>query len=477
MMFNSLTFAGFAAVFFAGWWLVRGRVTRPIAWGYLVVGSLVFHGWSRWTSTIVLAAVVLVSFGSGRLIARWPGRRSVLALAIAGVLGPLLAFKYLDFLIAQVNALGELAGAGLHVGAVGLVAPLGISFFTLSAISYAIDVHTEEIQPTRNVMEHAAFLAVFPVLMSGPIVRGHQVLPQLAELPATTAEQRWAGLKQITYGLVKKCIIADHIAGFTSEIYDLNAPPASSGLWWFVTALYAIQIYCDFSGYTDIALGLGRWMGLALPENFRHPYLSTSIREFWGRWNISFSSWLRDYIYFPLARVWGGKLGAVSAVMVTFLVSGLWHGAAWTFVVWGMLHGMLLIVEHWSGWDHRIKALPGGRILATLIVFCIISLVLVVFRANDLGQAWSIFKIMFSFERTQYSWVMRDRTSFHEPTWLLLPALFVIVEARHLVDFDSSKLAMAIRDRTKLGWVAIALLLLACVYLRGRMSPFIYAGF
>jgi alginate O-acetyltransferase complex protein AlgI len=477
MMFNSLTFVGFAAVLFTGWWLVRARVRKPIVWSYLAVGSLVFCCWSSWTSMFVLAGTVLVSFGSGRLIARWPGRRSVLALAIAGALGPLLVFKYLDFLIAQGNALGALLGVDVHAGALGLPVPLGISFYTLSAVAYAIDVHTEEIRPTGNVMEHFVFLAVFPVLMSGPIVRGHHMLPQIAELPATTAEQRWAGLKQITYGLVKKCIVADHIAGFTSEIYGLNEPPPSSGLWWLVTALYAIQIYCDFSGYTDIALGLGRWIGLELPENFRHPYLATSLREFWGRWNISLSSWLRDYIYFPLARAWGGKLGAVSAVMVTFLVSGLWHGAAWSFVVWGALHGGLLVVEHWSGWDRRLKALPGGRILATLIVFLLVSLVLIVFRANDLGQAWSVFKIMFSFETTQYSWVMRDRTSFHEPTWLVLPAVFVIVEARHLVDLDSSRIAVAIRNRGQLGWVAIAVLLLACVYLRGRASPFIYAGF
>jgi alginate O-acetyltransferase complex protein AlgI len=163
--------------------------------------------------------------------------------------------------------------------------------------------------------------------------------------------------------------------------------------------------------------------------------------------------------------------------MVTFLASGLWHGAAWSFVVWGALHGLLLCVEHWSGWDRRTKALPGGRILATLIVFVVVSLVLIVFRANDLGQAWSIFRIMFSFDTMPYSWVLRDRTSFHEPTWLVLPAVFVIVEARHLVELDTSRLAMWARRRTTLGWVAIALLLLACVYLRGRASPFIYAGF
>jgi alginate O-acetyltransferase complex protein AlgI len=325
-------------------------------------------------------------------------------------------------------------------------------------------------------VQHGLFLALFPVLLSGPIVRGGQLLPQLPELPATTRDGRWHGMKLIAYGLAQKCLVADQIARFTTQIYEQDPVPPSAGLWWLVAFLFAIQVYCDFSGYTDIALGLGRWLGLELPENFDRPFQSTSFREFWGRWNISFSSWLRDYIYFPLARRWPGRFGAAAAVMVTFFVSGLWHGAAWTFVAYGLVFGMLVLVESWTKWDHRVVALPWGRALATVIVIVAVSLAFVFPRANDLGQAWHILKTMFSFSTMDYGWWGRDRATSRDPAWVVFPVLFVIVQARHVVAFDSSRLAGRLRD-TRLGWIMIALLLVACVYARGPTSPFIYAGF
>jgi alginate O-acetyltransferase complex protein AlgI len=476
MTFNSLAFVIFAACFFGGWAIVRRFAPRAVAWTYLAAASFVFYGWWNWHHLWVLVVIVLASYGSGRLIARFPNRRAVLAAAIVVVLIPLVAFKYLDFATAQVNALARLLDLDIKIGATALTVPLGISFYTLSAISYAIDVYTGEIAPTPSILQHGLYLALFPLLMSGPIVRGAQLVPQLAALPATTTESRWRGLKQITYGLVKKCIIADHIAAFTGAIYELDPIPGSSGLWWCVAVLYLIQVYCDFSGYTDVALGLGRWIGLELPDNFNHPFLASSFRDFWNRWNISFSTWLRDYIYFPLARRWEGIAGAVAAVLVTFFVSGLWHGAASTFVVWGLIHGTLLCLESWSKWDRRIKTLPGGTVIATVLVFLTVALVQVVFRASDLAHAWSIVTTMFSFDTTEYSWFWHNPSTFREPTWLVLPALFVIVEARHLVDFDASRAAAWFRA-TKLGWIAIAVLLLACVYLRGRTTAFIYAGF
>jgi alginate O-acetyltransferase complex protein AlgI len=475
MLFNSLAFVVFAAIFFAGWALVRKLASGPVVRGYLAVASLTYYGWWNWRHIFVLVAVVLVSYASGRAIARWR-RRRVLALAIVAALCPLIAFKYADFLIAQLNALANVAHLDLQLGHVGWSVPVGISFFTLSAVSYAIDVYTEEIAPSSDVVQHGLFLALFPVLLSGPIIRGAQLLPQLAELPKTTREGRWQGTKLIAYGLAKKCLVADQIARFTTQMFEIDPVPRSAGLWWLVATLSLVQVYCDFSGYTDIALGLGRWMGLELPENFQHPFQSTSFREFWGRWNISFSSWLRDYIYFPLARRWEGRVGAAAAVMVTFFVAGLWHGAAWTFVVYGLVFGMLVVIESWTRWDHRLVALPFGRALATVIVFVAISLAYVFARADDLGQAWRILKTMFSFSTMDYGMLGRDRASSRDPAWIVFPILFVIVEARHFVSFDSSRLATWFRE-TRLGWVVIALLLVACVYARGPTSPFMYAGF
>ncbi len=476
MIFNSLSFVVFATIFFAGWWLVRKTRSHDLARGYLAITSLTFYAWWNWCHAFVLVAIVVVSYAGGRSIARWRGRPGVLAVAIITVLAPLLVFKYSDFAVSQLNALAQLAGLDVHVGRVGWSIPIGISFFTLSAVSYAIDVHSEEIEPSRDLVQHGLFLALFPILLSGPIVRGAQMLPQLAELPLTTRESRWQGMKKITFGLVKKCLVADQIAKFTDQIYDLKGVPPSAGLWWCVAFLFAIQVYCDFSGYTDIAVGLGRWMGFELPENFNHPFRSTSFRDFWSRWNVSFSAWLRDYIYFPLARRWMGVFGAFAAVMVTFLVSGLWHGAAWTFVMYGAVWGLVTIVESKTKWDHRLKRFPGGGALATAIVCVTLSLMLVIPRAHDLGHAWTILKTMFSFDTMEYGWFGRDGASANDRLWIVFPILFVIVEARHLVGFDSSRLAGWFR-KTGLGWVAIALLLLACVYARGSTAPFIYAGF
>jgi alginate O-acetyltransferase complex protein AlgI len=477
MVFNSLVFVVFATIFFAGWWLIRqmhhGAVTRA----YLAGASLTFYAWWNWRHVFVLVAVVLASYAGGLAIARWRARRSVLVAAILAVLAPLLLFKYADFVIVQVNALVDAAGIAIHVGHLGWSVPIGISFFTLSAISYAIDVYTDEIRPSRDVVQHGLFLAMFPLLLSGPIVRGPQLLAQIAELPPTTRDSRWQGTKLITFGLVKKCIVADTIAKFTSQMYDLEPAMArSAGLWWLVAFLFAIQLYCDFSGYTDIAIGLGRWMGFELPDNFLHPFRSTSFREFWSRWNISFSAWLRDYIYFPLARRWEGRIGAAAAVMLTFFVSGLWHGAAWTFVSYGLVFGLLILVESWTKWDHWLVKRPGGRGLATAVVFVMVSLAFVLPSARSVGQAWSIYKTMFSFDTMEYGWIGRDVATSRDPSWVLFPILFVIVEARNVVGFDSWNLTSWFRKRD-LEWVAIAVALFTCVYARGNTAPFIYAGF
>jgi alginate O-acetyltransferase complex protein AlgI len=463
VLFNSLTFIAFAIVVYAGWAVVHARLSTNACCGYLVAASLVFYGWTNHTQVVCLIAVALASWGCGRL-ARGEGNKRVLGLGLACAIGPLLVYKYLDFALAPFG-----------VPELGFTIPLGLSFYTLSAASYAIDVYSGELAATDSLVEHTAYLTLFPALISGPIMRGAQILPQLRERRLATEQMRWEGTKRITYGLVKKVIVADTLSGFTSGFYDDNIQ-TSSAVWWLVAALFAIQVYCDFSGYTDIAIGLGKWLGLELPENFDRPFYATSIRDYWNRWNISFTTWLRDYIYFPLARRWATTLGAIAAVIVTFLVSGLWHGAAWTFVVWGLGHGVLLCLESWTQWDRRIRALPGGRVLASVLVFFAVAMLMILFRSRDLAQAGEIYKTMFSFKAPEYSWLGREEATFDEPMWFLIPIAFVLVELRHAIGFDGSRLATALR-RTNLGWLGIAVLLLACVYLRGHTKLFIYAAF
>jgi len=327
------------------------------------VASLVFYGWWDWRFCFFLVAASTIDYRLALEIQRAPdlrGKRRWLALSLVSNLGLLAVFKYAAWLVRNVNQL-----SGLDLAVPDIPLPLGISFFTFQAMSYTIDVYRGAFNPTRRWFDFSFSMSFFPHLISGPIVRASHFMPQLAAEHPLTRDNLRAGGELFAKGFLKKTLLADQLAVCADTVF---ADPAffSSGTCWLAIAAYTGQIYYDFSGYTDMAIGLARMFGFEFPQNFDHPYLSRSITEFWRRWHISLSSWLRDYLYISLGGNRRGHLRTYANLMITMLLGGLWHGASWTFVVWGGLHGLGLaahrvVSERWPspGRIRRAIGLPA----------------------------------------------------------------------------------------------------------------------
>lgn len=473
MLFNSFIFFVFAALFFLMWKLVP-PAARRLRWVLLIASSSVFYGWWDWRFLFLLAGTGLVDFLAALGMALHPNRKKPLLVASmlcnVVVLG---VFKYLGFFTRSLNAALGLAGGGWHVPAVDLVLPVGISFYTFQSMSYTIDVYRGDLRPTRDPLHFFAMISLFPHLVAGPILRARNILPQLADMRRPTEEQRWDGLRLIVCGYFKKVVLADNIAPVVNQAFGAPSIPHASLYWWVITTMFAMQIYCDFSGYTDIARGLAKWMGIEFPLNFNHPYFASSFRDLWRRWHISLSSWWMEYVYIPLG---GSRKGTVRAhwnMWVTMLVSGLWHGAAWTFVIWGALHAAFLSVERVSKWPVRLGALPGGRLLVSAVLVSQVWVAWVFFRAESLAQALRITSAMLDVRQlgiqsalaigklnlcVLVAALLTEALLWSAPRWwrspIAPPSLWTIAES-----------------------VIISLTAAACVYLRGPGSAFIYFQF
>jgi alginate O-acetyltransferase complex protein AlgI len=264
-------------------------------------------------------------------------------------------------------------------------------------MSYTIDVYRNELKPTKNILLFFAYLSMFPQLVAGPIVRAKSMLPQMLKVNKVSQDERWQGFRLIVRGYFKKMVIADNLAPLIVTAFSSPELNQSSVYWWGTSIAFALQIYCDFAGYSDIARGLAKWMGYNFPDNFNHPYISTSLREFWTRWHISLSSWFKDYLYIPLG---GGKVSKTRSLInlwITMLISGLWHGASWTFVAWGAVHAFFSSIERITNWPEKLINNRFTKIIAWLLVTVQILVAWIFFRADSIEQAWDIIVIMFSF--------------------------------------------------------------------------------
>ncbi len=479
MSFNSIEFLVFAALFFSMWPMLRGGNNRR--WALLTVASFIFYGWWDARFLLLIVGSGMIDYLAGLAMVRWPGRRKLwLGLSILGNVGSLAVFKYLDFGIGTLNALAGLVGLGTPVEPVGLILPVGISFYTFQSMSYTIDIYRGQLTPTRNPLHFFAYLSMFPQLVAGPIVRAADLLPQLAQSRPTTEAQRWQGAKLIAYGFFKKVVVADSIAPLVRNALSADEPLANCGYWWVIMLLFSYQIYCDFSGYSDIARGLGKWMGYEFPLNFNHPYIARGFRDFWARWHISLSTWFRDYVYIPLGGSRMGRWRVGGNLMVTMLVSGLWHGANWTFVVWGAVHGALLMGERVTGWTRRLARLPvvGPHLVAaTVFAMGVVSWVFV--TARDMGHAGQILSVMFDLSAAD-----RIPAGWLDPTPLNLMGLMMLRQLWFHFRLDRDR---RVEGRLRLwrrrwhGRLAeaafVGVLLAACVFLRGPGSTFIYFQF
>ena len=388
MIFSSVTFLFlFLPLVLTGSFIAGKRYRNHV----LFAASLLFYLWGEGEYLLLLLFSILTTFYLGRALEAGTGRRQkiLLALGITINLLPLFFFKYLHFTVDALAPIFIFAGqAPWQTGAIHL--PAGISFFTFQAISYLIDVYRRVAPAEQRILNCGLYIAMFPQLIAGPIVRYHDIARQLVRRSVTGSEFAY-GAERFVFGLAKKVLLADPLGIKADEIFSLPLQDLSTGNAWLGAVCFSLQIYYDFSGYSDMAIGLGKMFGFTLPENFRYPYISRSIREFWRRWHISLSTWLRDYLYIPLGGSRRGTARTLANLLIVFLLCGLWHGANWTFLVWGLWHGLFLVLERLIPMEQNTVTRKTAGWLYTSIV---VIIGWVIFRSPSLESAGHFIQIM-----------------------------------------------------------------------------------
>jgi alginate O-acetyltransferase complex protein AlgI len=473
--FASRAFLIFLPIVLVGYHLLRRRSHK---YNFLLVASWVFYmSWNPWLIWVILFTST-VDYWAGRLIedAATPRRRRAWLMAsLFTNLGFLCVFKYAGFVVNNFLALAHALGCPVPTGwELHILLPLGISFHTFQGISYTLDVYQGRVRAVRNFRDFALFVAFFPQLVVGPIVRTVEFLPQMVTPPQVTARQAVEGPILVLLGLVKKLFIADRLAQFVDVVFANPSAFDAASQRWAVLA-YAAQIYCDFSGYTDIALGTAKLFGFELPPNFRFPYLAESITEFWKRWHMSLSAWLKDYLYIPLGGSRKGAFRTYFNLILTMTVCGLWHGATWNYILWGFYTGVSLALHR--AWDRtltgraRIDVIRNSapyRVVAVLCTFFLFAVGLIVQRS----ESWSGCRLM---EATWLGGAALEGASWL-PGWV--PLLVALVVAGHLLSGlrDRGNRLLAWPPLVQAGYCAAAVVLLV-VFTPGQTKAFIYFQF
>jgi alginate O-acetyltransferase complex protein AlgI len=390
MKFNSFSFAYFFAILFPLYWLLPHQPQNLL----LLAASYYFYAcWdARFLALLILSTTMDYACGLAVDRIEAPGKRKLfVALSMALNLGMLGYFKYYNFFAESLQAALARGGLTVSLSHLAVVLPIGISFYTFQSMSYVIDIYRRDIKPTRNFIEFAAFVAFFPHLVAGPIMRPTTLLPQVARPRRFNLQQYYDGMYLIFWGLTKKVVVADNLATIVNDLFG-RWQSIDGGLALLAVYAFAFQIYCDFSGYTDAARGIAKCLGFELSLNFNLPYFATSPKDFWARWHISLSTWLRDYLYIPL----GGSRGSMALLyrnlMLTMIIGGLWHGAEWTMVLWGAYQGLLLVGHRLAQpWLNRIRPIePIDRAcwtgLRIFVTFHLVCLGWLMFRAKTIGQ-------------------------------------------------------------------------------------------
>jgi D-alanyl-lipoteichoic acid acyltransferase DltB (MBOAT superfamily) len=396
MLFNSIDFAVFLPIVFLLYWFVTQKQLK-LQNSLIVIASYVFYGWWDYRFLALIVFSTLVDYFVGRQLEKTTIKKQrfyLLLLSVIVNLGLLGFFKYFNFFVDNFVEAFSFFGYNIPSNSLNIILPVGISFYTFQTLSYTIDVYKKKLEPTKDIIAFAAFVAFFPQLVAGPIERATNLLPQFFSKRQFSYQNAVDGLRQILWGLFKKIVIADNCAYFVNIIFDNHTDYSGSTL--LVGAVFfAFQIYGDFSGYSDIAIGVSRLFGFDLKQNFAFPYFSRDIAEFWRRWHISLSTWFRDYLYIPLGGSRGSKYKQLRNVFIIFIVSGFWHGANWTFMIWGFLNALyflpLLLLKRNRIHTNVVaehSALPSVKeLLAMLMTFLITVLAWVFFRAENVGHA------------------------------------------------------------------------------------------
>ena len=471
----------FLLVFFPtvllGWNLLGNLRLRLI---FLTLASYVFYGWWDYRFTLLMLGSTLLDYVCGKQIDlnETPKlRKRWLTVSIAGNLTALGFFKYFNFFSDSFTALFSQFGISLDSPTLQVILPIGISFYTFQSMSYTIDIYKRQCKPTADFFSFAAYVSMFPQLVAGPIVRYADVEQQLASLPhrRVSSNQIVDGIHLFTIGILKKIWIADTIAVVSDRVFDSTSSVQFVACW-AATLCYTFQLYFDFSAYSDMARGLGRILGFEFPVNFNSPYKSASISEFWSRWHISLSQWLRDYLYIPLGGSRNGLRKTLRNLLITMFLGGLWHGAAWNFVFWGLYHGLLLMV---NAAFRKITTIRIPRIFSVPLTFLVVIIGWVLFRAPTLGRAKEIFEGMIGLNGIENSGLVRLFTMDFPGLPPQYQSVFGVgfLAVTTLIAFFAPNSDQLPKSRHMLSGIILALAMLATLSGLMKETPFLYFQF
>jgi D-alanyl-lipoteichoic acid acyltransferase DltB (MBOAT superfamily) len=485
MLFNSIEFLVFLPIVFLLYWLVFDRLfgqsKHQVRWqnAFIVLASYVFYGWWDWRFLLLIAFTSFCSWGSGLLIGRSGSQKTArfwMWLNIVLNLGILAVFKYYDFFVAEFARLFHISADGLLLK---VILPVGISFYTFQALSYSIDVYRQKMEPTRDIVAFFAFISFFPQLVAGPIERATNLLPQFLKRRKFDYGTAVDGMRQILWGLFKKIVVADTCAVYVNQVFSTYTEQSGSTLL-LAAVLFAFQIYGDFSGYSDIAIGTAKLFGIQLMRNFNVPYFSRDIAEFWRRWHISLTTWFRDYVYIPLGGSRVSKWKVVRNTFVIFLLSGFWHGANWTFIAWGAFHALLFLPLILTGKNRKYtNQVAEGRCLPSIkemgqILFTFFWTVMgwILFRAKNIGQAWAYYRGVFSKSLFMVPWLK------NRETYLVISVSVVVMLLVEWIN-RGERHGLVFSDKFPVWARYLVYLALSIVIIRfsGTPSAFIYFAF
>ena len=488
MLFNSFEFLLFLPIVFLLYWFVFNRsLKRQNA--FVVVASYVFYGWWDWRFLLLIAFTSLCSWASGLLIEKYadvPKSRNIFRdsrfylwaniLLNLGILG---FFKYFNFFVQSFVDAFAAFGITLHATTLHIILPVGISFYTFQALSYSIDVYRKQLPPTRDAVAFLAYVSFFPQLVAGPIERATNLLPQFQRPRTFDYAQAVDGCRQMLWGFFKKIVIADNCAVYVNQVFDTYQDQSGSTLL-LAAIFFTFQIYGDFSGYSDIAIGCAKLFGIQLMRNFNVPYFSRDIAEFWRRWHISLTTWFRDYIYIPLGGSRTTKAKIIRNTFIIFLVSGLWHGANWTFVVWGAYHAVLFMPLILIGKNRRFTdTVAANRILPTwreagqmLLTFVLVVIGWIIFRAESITQAWEYLGGMWQWGTLKASYRFFTQSDVATTGWLIV--LMLVVEWVQRNKLHAMQLPVTYRI---INWLLYIALITIILFYGGQAETFIYFQF
>ena len=504
MLFNSIQFAIFLPIVFLLYWFVFDRFISKskhqlrLQNAFVVVASYVFYGWWDWRFLLLIAFTSFCSWGSGMLMQRI-ATQSVTTSTVGGedidyqlvrkkqkwiaaaniVLNLLIlaVFKYYDFFVTEFAQLFHISTEGLLLK---VILPVGISFYTFQALSYSIDVYRGKIELTKDIVAFFAFISFFPQLVAGPIERATNLLPQFLKKREFDYDTAVDGMRQILWGLFKKIVVADNCAVYVDQVFSTYTEQTGSTLL-LAAIFFTFQIYGDFSGYSDIAIGTAKLFGIKLMRNFNVPYFSRDIAEFWRRWHISLTTWFRDYVYIPLGGSRVSKAKVVRNTFIIFLLSGFWHGANWTFIAWGAYHAILFLPLILTGKNRKYtNQVAEGRILPTfkeagqmLLTFFLAVIGWIIFRAESIGMAWEYFRGMLNGSLFTGPWLSNH--FFYIPLFASL-LLMIIVEWINRYKSHSFDLS-SINNQTIKYLIYTVIITLIILFTPPTPSPFIYFQF